>query len=464
MHNAIDLEIPLSHFLNVANFKKMVDIGAEKGYLVKDGAATEWSFTGFKYRDGAPVLHGPPARGVPLDAALERPRDEALAAAAEVVRALAALEGVAEKIEIYPDSVWLLEDGGVLFLPAEVFRKIRLLSDDEYKARCSRLNDPYATEARGRLSHCVGAMLYRALTGVYPYDGKDLDEIHARIRQRKVMPPHLLFPGLQKDISDLFCRFFEKKVPLSIAEWKQTVDDRLSGVATESQSGEEEASLAGQREKLVGHLDRGLKRRLFLEKYGKTLIIAAVVVVAAGITAGFIVSNAMKPRLTAGFPPLKVVESYYQAIDALNPELMRDCVKGNTAAGEIQQTEIMFISTRQVEYYTHQNYRLRASEWLKLGRPRVNPPSYVEGVAGLTVKEISGGSEPVYEAEYERWEHVPVGGGGKGFYEEGFRVKDRLTLVKDSQGWLIDKIDRLENVMFYRSEKGYQPPVPSTAK
>ncbi|MBN2352844.1 MAG: hypothetical protein JXD23_09785 [Spirochaetales bacterium] len=464
MANEIDLEIPLSQFLNVASFKKMVDISAEKGFLVKDGAVLEWTFSGVRYRDGAPILYGPQARGVPLAAALEQPRREALAAAAEVVRALALIEDAEDRIEIFPESVWLLSDGSVLFLPAEVFRKMRLLSDDGYKTRCSRLNDPYAVQPRERLSHVVGVMLYRALTGAYPYDGRDLDEIHARIRERKVIPPQLLFPDLKKSVSDLFGRFFEKKQPLSAVDWKHALEIWLADGYTEARSADETTAITDQRDKLKGRLQRGLRRRLYLEKHGKTLLIAAAAVAAVGVAAGFIVSNALRPRLTAGFPPLKVVESFYQSIDTLNPELMRDCLQGDTAAGELQRNELMFINTRQMEYYTRKRYRLQAGEWLTLGRPRISPPSYIEGVAALVVREISGGTEPVFEAQYERWLHIPAEEGGAGFYQEGHRVKDRLTLAKDDRGWLITKLDRLEDNTFYKGENGYQPseaPLPS---
>jgi hypothetical protein len=460
-----NLEIPLHQFLNVANFKKLVDIRVERGFLVRDGAVEEWTFSGYRYRDGVPRLYGPAGGGEPLAAALARPREEALAAAGRIVRALGNLEGKADKIEIGPAAVWLFEDGGVLFLPAEVFRKIRLLSDDADKAAFSRLNDPYEENAERRLSYSVGALLYRILAGAFPFEGKNLDEIHARIRRRKVLPPQYLFPALKKDVSDLFCRFFEKKLPLTIADWGKALAGWLADGYVADVSGEEAADIGRRREKLEAQLDRGIRRTAFFEKYGKTIFITAAALVVAGVVAGFIIANLLKPRSTAGFPPLKLVETYYQSIDALNPELMRDCLKGDAGAGELQRAEFMFVNNRQLVYLTNKNDRLSGGEWEKEGRPRIDMPSYVDGVTGLVIREVSGGTAPVFEAEYDRWLEEPESNSTSAvLLQRGYHMKDRLTLTKDDQGWLISDLTREENRLFYSSPRGLDPSLLAPAK
>jgi hypothetical protein len=466
MDNADGLEIPFNQFQNIANFKKLVDVRGEKGFLVKDGVVSEWHFTGFRYRDGVPYLYGPQALGVPLGEALLWPREKALATAADLIRALTLLTAPPEnKIEISPDSVRFLNDGGILFLPAEVFRKLRLFSGDDDKARHSRLNDPYGEKPAENLSYAVGAVLYRVLTGSFPFDGATLDQVHARIRQRQAIPPHLLCPDLKKSISEIFVRFFEKKNPLTLAEWETAVTGWLADGFTEARSSAEATDMAGLRKRAEVKRERGLRRRAFIEKNGRALLIATVCAIGVGIIGGPILANVLAPRRTAGFTPRHVVESYYEAIDILDPDLMHACLQGLTGAGEVQRQEVLFVSNRQMTYYNKHDDRMRASQWERVGRPRIEAPQYIEGIVALTLTEVKSGPEWVYDAEYERWLHEPSpDAASPNPVQKAYHMKERLTLTKDNQGWLISDIVQLETKVVYESDKGYLPPPSPTPK
>jgi hypothetical protein len=462
MEKDIGLVVPLPQFQNVANFKKLVDITSARGFLVNGPVIEPWQFTGFLYRDGVPFVQGPAVAGLPLSAVLEQAHDQALAGVLAIARALAALpEADLAQVEIAPDSVYVLESGGVLFLPAEVFRKIRIMATEDYKTACSRLNNPYAENDRQRFSHALGVLLYRVLTGEFPYDGRDCDELHRRLRLHAVTPPRHLRPELKDEISVFLTDVFtNRKLPVRPAVWAEKLGGWIETGVTRDLGPEEQAELARTAGRFASRRSRQFSLKVFWERHGRAVIVTGVVALAVIVVIGSMVANALKPRRTAGMSARAVAESYYRCFNTLEPELMKDCLAGETAADERRRVEVMFVTTRQIYFTRGQEDRIPADVWDKRGRPTVDPPRYIDGVTTLVLsQESTSSASAVFTADYERWQADPESDDYKNFklIQKGIRVKERLSLVKDDQGWLIANLERTAATPFYESTSGYQP-------
>ncbi len=461
MKTQMNVEISLAQFSNVATFKKLVDITAEEGHLVRQGAVTPWFFEGFRYQEGRPVLYGPEVTGAPLSEIMTRSREELLSAALALVRALATLSGAgrAASVAIAPSSIYFLEDGGVLFLPGEVFRKIRLMSTEEYKVTCSQISNPYADNERQRFSHLVGVLVYKALTGEFPFTGRDLDDLHTQIRHQNVTPPRHRVPELKQEVSDFILEAFtNKRLPVPLAEWETALEQWLKEGFTRQINPEEKAALEHERHHYASRHGRRFKAGVFWERHGKAVLIAGAVSVGVIIVIASFVAHYLRPRRTAGLPPLEVVKTYYQCLNTLNTELMKDCLQDNAAAEESRRVEVLYVLTKQQQYLSGSSNRHPADAWDKAGRPRVAPPAFVDGMTALRVTQEQGEPHPVFLAEFERWvmENDPNDTPSQnGFLQKGYQVKERLVLSRDNQGWRISRLERLEQTPIYSSKEGY---------
>ena len=199
------------------------------------------------------------------------------------------------------------------------------------------------------------------------------------------------------------------------------------------------------------------KTRTFWEKNWKIIAIAAAGVAVAGAVLGSILSGVFAPRATRGYPPRKVVETFYTSINSMNHTLMEDCVVDKAGKGEINEAMNLYVLSRVQMGYEGKSNTIPADQWDQAGRPALKTGTAVYGVTDLAIIEESGEPAPVYRVSYEKWSPDTGESGDSTDLGETTistlrrKIVDRVSLRSDKGDWVIFRLDRL-------SEETLPPP------
>jgi hypothetical protein len=431
---------------------RILALKTSPGWNVRGNEVREWRFEGLTEKDGAPLLYGPPAAGRSLLEILDLPLRSALPCLSRLVRALSLLaQRRIPWFALQTDSVIFEDADGVLFLPPDVMREIRDLnsfaqSRDTYES----VNHP-DLKGEALASFSIAALLYRISTGRFPFTGPDAEEIHEQARKLEIDAPSGIVPELDPELSALVMAGLgrSRRGVVPLAEWSERLEawqTRELFRVLPPEEKEKALREAGSRQQTSV---KSFRRRMYWEKNWKIIgvVVIAVAVVAAG--AGGILKNMLAPRITRGYAPEKVVETFYNSMNSLDHQAMQSCVIGGAGKGEINEVTVLYVTSRVTQGYQGKSTIISAADWDKRGRPKLESPSSLYGVTGLAVVQEQGGPAPVYRAQYDKWNpaRTPDTAGAStqtAPKSEGQRVADRLWLKQDKGDWVIYKIERLQ--------------------
>jgi hypothetical protein len=462
------LAIPVGLGRNDFVLTKFADLRAIPGRLVRDGEVEEWRLTGFFKHQERLYLYGPFLKGRFLSEVIEGSWEQSLPYLIRLVDALlrlAAQELLPEYLQA--DAVHFPDEGGVLFLPLPVMREARNMLPVEHRLGVyESINHPDFKEPKTALSFGVAALLYRAIRGEYPFLADSEEEVHNRARYRKLPSLELELPGLRRDLAGTVAAGLGRGsgAPPSLESWRELLEScRREGIYR--QIGEEErAALQAQARKEQERLNRSYRQKVFWQRNWKTVLIVAVAVVGVGIVAGSFLKNALAPRPTHGFPPRKVVETFYESMNTLDHTLMEACVVNGAGKGTINEVMNLYVLSRVSLGYEGRSHIIPADQWVKDGKPPLSPPDTLYGVTDLQIQQLRGEPEPEFLVHYVKWFpkpsedqalSPPAGGSGEqqggtgseaaaGPAEptyESRSMEDRVQLRQDRGDWVIFKIE-----------------------
>ena len=441
---------------------RILALKAAPGWVVKGNEVRDWRFAGLAEKEGVPLLYGPHLSGKPLQAILDLPLRAALPSLSRLVRALSLLaERGVSRFALQTDAVIFEEtDGvpvdavpvdGVLFLPPEIMREIRdlnsfALSRDTFES----LNHP-DLKGEALSSFSIAVLLYRISTGRFPFTGPNTEEIHEQARKLEVDAPAGIVPGLDPELSALVMAGLGRsgRAAVPLAEWSQMMDawqkrELIRVLPPEER--EKALHASDTRQQASG---KSFRRRMFWEKNWKTIAVIAAAIAIAAVGAGSILKGVLAPRITRGYPPLKVVQTFYNSMSSLDHQAMQACVIGKAGQGEINEVTVLFVTSRVTQGYEGKSSILSADDWDRKGRPKLEGHSSLYGVTGLMVVQEQGEPLPIYRARYDKWNPAsPPDTGNTSVSNalprsEGHRNVDRVWLKQDKGDWVIYKIDRL---------------------
>jgi hypothetical protein len=454
---AAKLAVPLGSAGRSHALARMSGLRTSPGWHVSDEAVREWRFEGFAPQPDGACLFGPEVAGRTLADVLELPIEKAAPMLGRLADALGTLaERLVPFFPLQSDAVVLDDRGGVLFLPPDVMREVRGVRPfAENRDTFEVLNHP---DLRGEAlaSFTLGVCFYRAAVGRFPFTGADTEEIHERARKLAVQPPARLVPGLREDASALVMAALGRQRGRSVglADWR-------AGFASWTREGILRPVDPGERKRLVQEASarerdaaKRFKTRTFWEKNWKIIAIAAAGVAVAGAVLGSILSGVFAPRATRGYPPRKVVETFYTAINGMNHTLMEACVVDKAGKGEINEAMNLYVLSRVQMGYEGKANTVAADQWDKAGRPQLPAGTAVYGVTDLEITEQSGEPTPVYLVAYQKWSPDTGDGTDTGATTLGTlrrKLVDRVSLRRDKGDWVIFRLERL-------SEETLPPP------
>ncbi|HET6451234.1 MAG TPA: hypothetical protein VFI08_07975 [Spirochaetia bacterium] len=429
---------------------RLLSLRGAPGWRVQDGQVREWRFEGVTERDGTTYLFGPPVTGTPLAAILRQEAPDALPRVGQVARALLQLsEGPAGWIPVQSDSILIDEKGSVLVLPPAVDRELRELRPfPENRETYEALHHPDLTgETSTVFSLC--AALYRIMTGRFPFWADDAEELHSQARGLEVPPPAILVPGLDEAASQTVMAGLRgrpgaltlQRLTREIEQWQQkplvrppTAEERES--ALKAAAAREAASR------------KSFRRQRFWQKNWRTVAIAAAVVIVVGALAGSILKNVLAPRPTRGFPPARVVQTFYSSMNTLDHTVMESCVVGGAGKAEINEAMTLYVTSRVTQGYEGRSNIQSAAEWDAAGRPPLRPLTSLFGVTNLSVTQEQAPPQPVYVVTYQMWNPAPApdtAAPDSPPRSEGHSDADRVWLRQDRGDWVIYRIDHVSS-------------------
>lgn len=420
----------------------------ESGWIVRDGGVEPWPIRGFTQQGGQIHFWGDYLPGSRLQDCLDDGAEANLARLKSLTSALIRLRG--DKVPVFPirtDGVFFLDDHAVLFMPPGIMQRIAVLRPYAERVRTfNYINNPDLSGERAQ-TFSLGVLLYRMLLGSYPFTGEDDVAVHSRIRSLRVTPPSLTKPEISPDLSSAVVRALDRagKGAPTLDEWDALLFRAISGGHLREVSASARESAAARARETTERSEKAFRRAVFLQRYWRLMAMVGGVLVVVGSVAASILSNVLAPRVTRGYGPQKVVETFYGSMNTLDHMTMEDCVVDKAGQGEVNEAMNLFVMSRMTVGYEGKSYIVNAAEWDKEKRPQLSADKTLYGTIVREVREEAGEPAPVYLVSYQKWAPQPEEGGNDeqstGSY--GYDRTDRVRLRKDKGDWVIYRIERV---------------------
>ncbi|GHV67810.1 hypothetical protein AGMMS49928_05690 [Spirochaetia bacterium] len=391
---------------------KLASFITEQGTIVGPGGLVEhWLPGGVVERNGTMVIFGPAFRGEPLDELLDNlvvddaHRDDALEALRRWIAARSLLD---EKI--YPPwpagaFITLSGDGayglppwpaGTVFFPPYrlVKRCLEAEGGDAWRYRAEQWTHP---DLKGDEADTftAAAMLYKIISGDFPFPQADSDLLLQDIREGNFVPLRLAAPGVDEETAVLVSASLAPVVKAQ-KDGGRPGSEKLAALLG---SGKKAASWirpleTAEREALKKERERFDKAKTMTVNTRRFVIrntaliggIAIAVLIAGLITQSIVKGNLDRPT-TRGMNPVEVIDTYYNAITALDHQLMEACVIKKAGESDISMVTNFFVLSKVRQAYEMGSAGfITPAVWMEAG----SPPTLdtVFGVSDLAIQEL----------------------------------------------------------------------------
>lgn len=447
------LAVPVGMSRSEFVLMKLAELRKLPADIIRDGEMAEWRFDGVMKHEGRLYLQGPYLEGIFLEEAIQKSFPAALPYLSRLIRAMVALERRGRTLEfIQTDSVYFLEDGGVLFFPPPLMRELRSMHPEPYKLRVfEMINHPDIENPRESLSFSVAALLYRVILGRYPFEADSEEEVHNLVRHARLLPLSLTEPGFREDLARQILSGLKRgqEPAPSIEQWQEIIEqakqEGLHGDITEMERERIQRKALQEQQKI----DQAYRRKVFWQKHWKTVAIVAAAIAVAGALTGSLLKTILAPRETRGFTPRQVVEAYYQSMNDLNHTVMEDCVVDGAGKQTIREVVNIYVLSRVSLGYEGRSHIIPADAWDAQGRPELTGSQTVYGITDLEIEQERGEPEPVFRVRYTKWipepaeESQPDLSEAEGPGITSFKISERVYLRLDRKDWVIYRFEPL---------------------
>jgi hypothetical protein len=308
-------------------------------------------------------------------------------------------------------------------------------------AELDRYNCP-DLEGMEAIAFSAAAMLYRALAGCAPFPAAD-ETLYQDMREGNFIPFRIAAPGIDEKFSNLVQAALmtasggDKKPGESGTNILNQFLEILMPAGREAKtaasffrtlSGEEEALLQKEKERLLKRNNTAVKTRRFIMRNKAVPLGIAVALVIVFLAANSVLKSRAELPTTRGMDSGTVVQSYYNAFGELNHPLIEACRAKGTDKSDLNMVINLFVVSRVRQAYEN--------------IPGLEE-SGVIGVTDLTVTLVSGGEEgdeARYLAVYTLW--MPDGQDYR-----SVRHRDELTLARKRGNWQITEIKRTSSTI-----------------
>lgn len=422
----------------------------ENGYRVKENSIDFWSFSGLKQADKKLYVYCPYMDGYMLSEILELPLKESVKYIKKLIDALELFEKKGmELFKISTGSVFFEKSGSIIFFPQGLISSITSLKPQQYRINTFQVINHPDLPIKENISFSIACILYKALTGIYPFYSEDEEELDSMKRVLEIIPPADIIPESDREISlnikevlNPYNRSF-----LSISGWKEKIAKFMKtdkGKLNILEKNKENINSPVIKERIIRN-KKVFNKKLFWKRSWKKIAVQAGAGIIFFLIVFFFVSNLMKPRSTKDFLPEKLVEAFYFSANTLDFTLMDDCIIND--AGKAIRNEVMnlnIIDKMQSAEVFNDNYIIHADEWVKNGKPGIPGTNILFGITGFNILENKSLTETEHQlkVQYVMWIPVPEEDSDSSRYQAK-EITERLYLTMDRGGWVIYRIDRI---------------------
>jgi hypothetical protein len=427
------------------------------GWMVSpEGRVDPWNLEGVIEKEGTMVIWGAAFAGERLDRLISDSarKDEALDALRYWTRGRIILLEAAGNLAPAPWPAGALIDsqGTILFPPDQLIKRtIEAEGSEAWRAAAVCWVHPDLTGDEAPV-FAAGTMLYRIFYGSPPFPNQDMDLLRQDIREGVFFPLRLAAPGLEPRLASLitgamesFTRSKAAGSPTSLeilrdylgSPGSAKVDDYIHSLGEEAWV---KINLEQKRFRKRQGLTLKTKRFVLRNTALLAAILAAIAVI--GLVGRSISKGRSALPTTKGMSPLEVVETYYNAIGALDHTVMDACVIHNAGKEDINLvTHYFVISKVQQAYQMDLPGILPAQQWIDSGAGPTK--AAVFGVSGLRLERLDRDEqeeEVSFKASYMLWLPKPADDPDTG--SASISRTDTLRLVRYKDAWRIAEIRR----------------------
>ena len=204
--------------------KQFTEDSQAHGLIVQGNQISHWETKGLIEYDGMIYLYGPYYAGRSVDEILGSASDGGLTYVYQLAKAFTLLKNREMPLPRFQtNSILFLDDGGLLFFPPQIMERMRSTQVELERIRTYEFFNNQELSNEDNLSFALGVLCYRLMTGLLPFPGETAEEIHHRVRELKLVPPHLRVPELREDVSTAVVSSLRKgkTPPLSLSEWEE---------------------------------------------------------------------------------------------------------------------------------------------------------------------------------------------------------------------------------------------------
>jgi hypothetical protein len=197
------------------------------------------------------------------------------------------------------------------------------------------------------------------------------------------------------------------------------------------------------------------RRLAFFRRNSWKFALGAVGLALIGIIGGTALSNVLRPLRTLGMGPEQVAAAFYSGVNALDGELVKDCVAGDAGKDMVGMVDNLYVISQIRAGTERRNVRLPASEWLEAGSPPIDPNLMLFGIGNLilapSLESVDQGDSRHFVARYDIFSAESTANASKAQTDVAHLIvtaihrEDRLTLRLGDRGtWQIVDIKRKE--------------------
>ncbi|MDR2786619.1 MAG: hypothetical protein LBB83_11985 [Treponema sp.] len=368
------------------------------------------------------VVWGPDFAGLSLDEIFTREGGpasrNALEALAAWVRARAALPAEGRPPP-WPGAALVDENAEtVLFLPeAAARRAFDSGGAGAWIGGAERWTHPdYSGEEADVFT--AAALLYSALSGGFPYPGRDRDVLREDIREGVFVPPHLAAPGLLDEPASLVAASLSPRARLkgprpALADIARLIGTAAAGAAENAAAGPdgrqslfrsvspaEKRALEAERERFLQKREKAVKTGRFFRRNRGAILAAAGAAVIAALVAGSLIRARLDRPSTRGMDPAAVVESYYNAITALDHETLDACLTDGAGKDDVNMVTSLYVISKVRQAYEAREVFISPREWRENGGGASEKAVF--GIGDLKIRETAADASgrELYRVEY----------------------------------------------------------------
>jgi len=335
---------------------------------------------------------------------------------------------------LYNKAIRWLPDGGVLIYPPKLAAWMSELNQNAP----IWVHPDYSGEMGWSFS--LGVMAWWALTGSDPFAGEREENRRERIRRRILPPMEALVPGIAEDAEVLIRRSLvgSEDASPTLDEWNSFMEhqnpERIILSLPEKELHERKSKALSK----AILIEKKFKSRRWFRHSGWKLFTALAVTAAVLTFVSAPLRKMLEAPVTAGMTTMEVANTFYDAINAMDTEIMEDCLAKKVGKGDVNLITTMYVTSKMRQGYEGINAPPLAENWINEGKPELPEGTWPWGISGLVLTELKDGR---IKAHYLFWT-PPEGGTESPVKSWSVSRTDILSFTQGKKSWEISKIQR----------------------